>query len=73
MLPGSGGRLDYPPGMAVLAFTVLAHAGHGHEDGSSALAAIGVLAMVIPLIVLVVVARMFLRASRQDEDAPAPE
>jgi ABC-type glycerol-3-phosphate transport system permease component len=71
--PGLGGRLDYPERMAALTFTVLAHSGHGHEDGAAALAAIGVAAIVIPLIVLVVVGRLFLRAARRDDDAPVPD
>jgi len=49
---------------------LLAHAGPGLEHGSEvALAAIAIAAMVIPLIVLVFVARAFLRAAKRDERA----
>jgi uncharacterized membrane protein YhiD involved in acid resistance len=53
-----------------MAATLLAHAGPGLEHGSEiALGAIAVAAMVIPLIVLVYVARIFLRADEGDGDA----
>ena len=55
--------------MAILA--VLAHAGHGHGE-SLPLAVIAIAAMVIPLCVLGVIARVFLRASRRDADASEP-
>ena len=44
----------------------LAHAGHAHGAGGAEMAAIGVAAMVIPMVVLVFVGRMFWRAAKRD-------
>ena len=46
---------------------VLAHGGHGHGE-SLPLAAIAIAAMVIPLCILGVIARLFLRAARRDAE-----
>ena len=51
-----------------MAALLVAHAGPGLEHGSEvALGAVAVAAMVIPLIVLVYVARVFLRADERDK------
>ena len=48
---------------------LLAHTGHGHgvDGGAVALGAIGVAALVVPLVVLAGVGRAFWRASKRDE------
>jgi hypothetical protein len=49
----------------------LAHAGHAHESGgAAALAAIGLAAMIIPLVVLAFIGRAFWRASKRDSEEP---
>ena len=48
---------------------LIAHGGGvGHEAGEAALAFLGVTAMVVPLLILVFVARFFLRAAKDDRE-----
>jgi membrane protein DedA with SNARE-associated domain len=52
--------------MALL--VLIAHAGHDHPGNIEALAPILVAAIVVPLIVLAVVARVFWRAAQRDRE-----
>ena len=55
----------------LLALTIVAHAGHAHESGgAAALAAIGLAAMIIPLVVLGFIGRAFWRAAKRDAEEP---
>ena len=57
---------------AVMAAVLIAHGGGvGHEAGEAALVALGIAALVIPLVVLVFVGRIFLRAAKRDADGEA--
>jgi hypothetical protein len=53
--------------MAVL--VLLAHAGHDHPGNLEALAPILVAAIIVPLVVLGVVARLFWRAAQRERES----
>jgi hypothetical protein len=55
--------------MDLTAALEIAHAGHGIHGPTWTLAAIAIAAMVIPLVILGVLGRIFLRAAKRDDEA----